>query len=100
MAAGCAGSNGERAASTTTPAPTTTIAPTTTTDVAEQACRDWEANPDPSGDALQQLMISRDTRIEEAARAVERETANGPTGAWFRALEELRHACQAAGYWD
>jgi hypothetical protein len=96
-ACGADQSSGSTAATTTASTTTTT---TTAPDTAAAACPELGrsgASLDVRGD----LRSSRDSRIAEAARAYDE--ADDPfdgsvDGAVFRALDELIHACQAAGY--
>jgi ABC-type glycerol-3-phosphate transport system substrate-binding protein len=92
---GCGGDNaGEQASPSTT---ATTVAPTTTTkpDPAEEGCKQFEED-DPL-DAVELLVISKDNRIVEAAKAFE-DTSDQLSGEAFGAVEEVLRACRAAGY--
>jgi hypothetical protein len=97
LLAGCQGigSGQGQAAQTTTSATTTTVAPATTTkpDPAEEGCTTFRDDP---SSAIELLLISRDDRIVAAAR--EYEAAEPPSGRWVRTIDELMHACIAAGY--
>jgi hypothetical protein len=98
---GCSGSDNEPQA-----APTTTTAP----DPAVTACRETnsEITERKSDPALEQLTLSRDTRIATAAKTVEsivqdRELDPDPISPdldleYANALLELVRACKTAGY--
>jgi hypothetical protein len=94
LLAACQGDGAQQAAPTTT---ATTVAPTTTTqpDPAKFACKEFGDKP---FDALEGLLISRDERIVNAAKAYEDATRGGPTGEFAQAVEEIVRACAAAGY--
>jgi hypothetical protein len=96
--AGCGASDdaGSEAASTTTTSTSTTT--TTTPDPAVAGCKLLERGE--VRDAFDQLVISRDTRIVDAAKAWDRaDDPFGETdlGAVSRAITEMIRACQAAG---
>lgn len=95
LVAGCAGSGGKDAAAPATTT-TTTVAPTTTKpDPGEAGCKKFGNDPD-AGKEL--MLISRDERIVNAAKAYDDASGEGPSGAFMRSIDEIVHACQAAGY--
>jgi hypothetical protein len=95
LLASCQGDDGgQQAAPTTT---VTTVGPTTTTepDPAEEGCK---AFSDDSLAAVESMVISKDERIVEAAKAYEDALGQGPSGEFVRATQEVIRACTAAGY--
>jgi ABC-type transport system substrate-binding protein len=97
--------SGQKESSTAPTSTSTTVAATSTTtpDPAQAACKDFydslgSGDTDQHYAAIQQLLISRDSRIVAAAKAVEVGTASDDITALPKAMEELVRACQAAGF--
>jgi hypothetical protein len=96
LLAACQGNDSKQEAAATTTSTSSTTTSTTTPDPVAEGCKAFDENF-PAGINL--LRISRNERIAEAAKEYdETDTLDADITDDLKAMQEVRYACQAAGY--